>query len=326
MQIVFLSNRPSVLAGTLQAVARCQPWVDQAIVCAPGPQHEAIRRLATTVWPHDLTLIDESELTGLNATAVAALGHVERNVTLRRALIDNGHTAATFLLSDDDYRPLTDIPITDFIGNDGRHHGYYFYELEQWAGDQTSYDHAQIRTLGILQLLGMPTLAYGSHMPQIMTVDGWNRAFELSDSVGGGALVDEWSLYFNIGAAETPERFAEPRPFRTLAWPQWPHQWPFMIRPDPIRFENHYPDHDLGGGLFATLEHVQAGGAVRSDADALERIVSWRTAELAIAELRFDPGWLDPWTRGQQHRRGAAAAIRAAAKVRKFTSFADPDR
>ena len=157
-------------------------------------------------------------------------------------------------------------------------------------------------------------------MPQIMTVAGWRRAFALSDEVGGGALVDEWSLYFNVGRAEHPDRFTEPRPFQTLAWPQWPHQWPFMVRPDPIRFENHHPEHEAIGGLFTEL------GPVDSDAAALERIIAWRRAELAIGELRFDPAWDDPWTRGQPHRRGAAAAIRAAAKVRKYTTLTDPDR
>lgn len=279
-----------------------------------------MRTAASAQWPHQLTLIDENEVTGLDTAAIAAFGHVERNITLRRAMIEHGHVEDTFLLSDDDYRPLTTIPITDYIGEDGRHCGYFFHQLDQWAGDQTSYDHAQIRTLGVLQLLGMPTLAYGSHMPQVMTVERWRRAFERSDSVGGGALVDEWSLYFNISSAEAPDDFADPRPFRTLAWPQWPHQWPFWVRPDPIRFENHYPEHEASGGLFAGL------GPVDSDADALERIVAWRSAELAIAELRFDPAWHDPWTRGQQHRRGAAAAIRAAAKVRKYASFTDPDR
>ena len=320
MQIVYLSNRPTVLAGTLQAVARCQTWVDHAVVCAPGHQHDEMRSLTVDVWPHQLTLIDENDLTGLDTNGISALGHVERNVTLRRAMVDSGHTASTFMLSDDDYRPLTSIPLTDYVGEDGRHHGYWFYELMQWPGDRTSYDHAQIRTLGVLQLLGMPTLAYGSHMPQIMTVDGWKRAFELSDRVGGGALVDEWSLYFNINTAERPDRFGEPLPFRTLAWPQWPHQWPFFVRPDPIRFENHHPEHEAEGGLFAGLDPVG------SDADALERIVAWRSAEVSIGELRFDPDWLDPWTRGQQHRRGAAAAIRAAARVRKYTNFSDPDR
>jgi len=320
VQIVYLSNRPSVLAGTLRSVARCQPWVDHAVVCAPAGQHRAIEAESAPVWPHRLTLLDEEELTGLDAAAIAALGHVERNVTLRRAMVEGGHTDDTFLLSDDDYRPLTTIPLTDYVADDGRHHGFWFYALEPWPSDQTSYDQAQIRTLGVLQLLDMPTLAYGSHMPQIMTVDGWRRAFEASDSVGGGALVDEWSLYFNVGRAETPERFAEPRPFRTLAWPQWPHQWPFFVRPEPIRFENHYPEHEAPGGLFADL------GTVDTDADALERIVAWRQAEVAIAELRFDPAWIDPWTKGQPHRRGAAAAIRAAAKVRKYASFTDTDR
>ncbi len=320
MQIVYLSNRPEILAGTLQAVARCQDWVDHVVVCAPATTHDAISDRASAVWNRSLTLIDESEVSGLTPSDISALGHVERNVTLRRAVIEQGHTDDTFLLSDDDYRPLTEIPITDYVQNDGRHVGYYFYELEQWPGDQTSYDQAQIRTLGILQLLGLPTLAFGAHMPQIMTVDGWRRAFAESDRVGGGALVDEWSLYFNVAMAQTPEAFASPEPFRTLAWPQWPHQWPFMVRPHPIRFENHHPEHEAEGGLFAGM------GLATSDLDALERIVAWRQAEIAIGELRFDPEWDDPWTRGQSHRRRAAAAIRAAAKVRKYASFADPSR
>lgn len=317
MQIVYLSNRPEVLAGTLRAVARCQDWVDDAVVCAPANLHDAIATQVGKVWDRSLTLLDEAEISGLSAGTISDLGHVERNVTLRRAMIEGGHTADTFLLSDDDYRPLVALPITDFVAVDGRHQGYWFYELERWPGDQTSYDHAQIRTLAVLQLLGFPTLAYGAHMPQVMTVDRWRRAFDLADQVGGGPLVDEWSLYFNISIAEDPAAFLEPAPFRTLAWPQWPHQWPFFVRPDPIRFENHYPEHEQPGGLFAGL------GAVEDPSDALERIVAWRTAEIAIGELRFDDAWDDPWTRGQPHRRGVAAALRAVAKVRKYSALPD---
>lgn len=317
MQIVYLSNRPAVLAGTLGAVARCQDWVDHAVVCAPASLHESIGNAVAEAWSRRLTLLDESEISQLSQSQISALGHVERNVSLRRAMVEGGHTDEVFLLSDDDYRPLTTIPVTDYIADDGRHHSYYFYELSRWPGDQTSYDLAQIRTLGILQLLGFPTLAYGAHMPQIMTVSGWRRAFELSDRVGGGALVDEWSLYFNTAMAEQPGAMAPPRPFRTLAWPQWPHQWPFHVRPDPIRFENHHPEHEATGGLFADL------GSVDTDADALERIVAWRAAEVAIGELRFEERWDDPWTRGQPHRRGIAAAIRAVAKVRKYSTLAD---
>ena len=320
MQIVYLSNRPAVLAGTLQAVARCQDWIDHAVVCAPASQHGPIVEAAGHVWDRALTLIDENDVTGLSLAEISALGHVERNVTLRRAVVERGHTDDTFLLSDDDYRPLTEIPITDYVVPDGRHVGYYFYELERWPADQTSYDQAQIRTLGILQLLGVTTLAFGSHMPQIMTVERWTQAFAENDRIGGGALVDEWSLYFNTAMAASPDAFASPQPFRTLAWPQWPHQWPFMVRPDPLRFENHYPEHEARGGLFAGM------GPVTSDADALERIVAWRQAEIAIGELRFDPAWDDPWIRGQSHRRGAAAALRAAAKVRRYASFADAGR
>ena len=320
MQIVYLSNRPDVLAGTLRAVARCQEWVDHALVCAPADQHEAITERAAPVWDRSLTLLDDEVVSGRSAAELRRLGHVERNVTLRRAMIEGGHTAETFLLSDDDYRPLTTIPISDYVSDDGRHRGYWFYDLERWPGDETSYDHAQIRTLAVLQLLGFPTRAHGAHMPQIMTTDRWRRAFELSDGVGGGALVDEWSLYFNISMAEEPDGYDPPLPFRTLAWPQWPHQWPFQVRPHPIRFENHYPEHEAPGGLFADL------GPVESDRDGVERIVAWRKAEIAIGDLRFDDVWDDPWTQGRPHRRRAAAAIRTVAKLRRYAALGDDDR
>ncbi len=315
MQIVYLSNRPAVLASTLAAVGRFMPWITTAMVCAPSGQHQAISRLLADAWPGDLTLVDDAAISGRSEAELQAMDHVTRNVTLRRGLIENDHTADTFILSDDDYRPLVQVPLTDFVGADGRHQGYFFYDLAEWPGDQTAFDQAQIRTLATLRILDRPTLAFGSHMPQVMTADRWRAAFAESDRVGAGNLVDEWSLYFNLSIAADPEAFTEPLPFRTLAWPQWPHQWPHWVKPHPIRFENHYPEHEEPGGLFAGLE------SPTSDAHALERIVRWREAELAIGELRFAKDWDDPWTRGKPHRRGAAAALRAAGKIRKYSGL-----
>lgn len=322
MQIVYLSNRPDVLAGTLDAVRRYMPWIDHALVCAPKDSHDTIRAAVSAAetakepaWTNPLELVADDEVTGSSTTELAAMDHVTRNVSLRRALIERSRTADIFILSDDDYRPLTDIPITDYVDEDGRHHGYFFYDLADWPGAETPYDEAQVRTLAVLRLLDRPTLAYGAHMPQIMTREHWIAAFDLADGAGAGNLIDEWSLYFNAAIVADPAAFADPAPFRTLAWPQWPHQWPHWVRPHPIRFENHYPEHEAEGGLFAGL------GPVVSDADAIERIVRWRQAELAIGELRFDKDWNDPWTRGQPHRRGAAAALRAAGKVRKYSGL-----
>ena len=312
MQIVYLSNRPEVLATTLRAVEHWMPWVDRAIVCAPTVVHDQLNELDLASIP--LTVVEDAEVTGLSPAALAGLDHVSRNITLRRAMLEQGLFDDDFLLSDDDYRPLADVPVTDYIRPDGRHQGYWFHHLEQWPGRETAYDKAQIRTLAVLRLLGVgSTLAYGAHMPQVMHREWLHEAFKAADDVGAGQLIDEWSLYFNIAADRHPESFAPPAPFRTLAWPQWPHQWEHVVSPHPIRFENHYPEHEQEGGLFHALPPVT------SAAGALARIEAWREAEVAIGQLRFDPAWNDPWTRGQSGRRRAMDALRLAAKARKYT-------
>ena len=318
MQIVYLSNRPDVLSGTLAAVARNMDWIDDVLICAPGDEHSAFRAAINSEPNVAINLVADTDVAGIPGSSLTGMDHVTRNVTLRRGLIEGGLTNETFILSDDDYRPLTKIPVTDFIATDGRHCGYFFYDLAEWPGDTTPFDLAQIRTLAILRLLDRPTLAFGSHMPQVMTVDKWVAAFAESDRVGGGTLVDEWSLYFNLSMASDPDWFCEPQPFRTLAWPEWPHQWRHWVRPHPIRFENFYPQHEQPGGLFAGMTSPS------TDADAIERIARWREAEVAIGELRFEKDWVDPWTHGKPYRRGAAAALRAAGKVRRYSGLGRP--
>jgi hypothetical protein len=305
VQIVYLSNRPEVLQGTVEAVARWMPWITSILVSAPT---------GTTFEPFPLraTVVDDAEITGLSQASLSDMNHVSRNVTLRRAMLDNGLLDDDFVLSDDDYRPLVDIAATDYVLEDGRHQGYWFYELENWPGRETDYDLAQIRTLAVLRILDAPTLAYGAHMPQIMHRDWLSEAFKAGDDVGAGPMIDEWSLYFNIASSRHPEAFADPAPFRTLAWPEWPHQWRHRVVPHPIRFENHYPAHEQVGGLFHGLPPITAPDG------ALTRIEAWRSAELAIGELRFDPAWNDPWTRGSEFRRRGAKALRAAKKLRRY--------
>ncbi len=305
VQIVYLSNRPEVLHGTVAAVQRWMPWISSILISAPGGTDFGTFDLPTTV-------VDDAAITGSTPRELRAMDHVTRNVTLRRALLEQGLLADEFILSDDDYRPIVEVGISDYVHADGRHQGYWFYELERWPGRETDYDRAQIRTLAALRLLGTPTLAYGAHMPQIMRADWLAEAFAAADDVGAGPLIDEWSLYFNLAAIRHPDQLAPPRPFRTLAWPQWPHQWPHRVAPHPIRFENHYPSHEQPGGLFHGLPPITAPGG------ALARVEAWRSAELAIGELRFDPTWNDPWTRGSAPRRRAATLLRGAKKARKY--------
>ena len=312
MQLVYLSNRPEVLVGTLRAVEHWMPWATEAVVCAPVTDLAALRELDTSV---SLTVVEDTEVSGLSPNELAGLDHVSRNVTLRRAMLEQGLLAETFILSDDDYRPLAKILPTDFVLSDGRHQGYWFHRLDTWAANDTAYDRAQTRTLATLRLLGTETLAYGAHMPQVMRRVWLSEAFEAADDVGAGALIDEWSLYFNVASARHPEGFAPPRPFRTLAWPAWPHQWEHEVAPNPIRFENHYPEHELPGGLFEGLAPVTTATG------ALDRIERWRAAEIAIGELRFDPGWKDPWTQGRASRRRVMDAMRFGAKIRNYLDF-----
>ena len=171
MQIFYLSNRPEVFRDTWAYVVHNMAWIAEAVVVAPLATHGGFAS------DPRVRLIDESALSGLSTSALGSLDHVQRNVTLRRAAIAGDVLDDTFIMSDDDYRPMKPVPEAFFTGDGSGDIGYYFHDLPSWPGDSTDYDAAQHVTSEVLGYLGAPRRAYGSHMPQIIRRDIWDFAF-----------------------------------------------------------------------------------------------------------------------------------------------------
>lgn len=321
MKALYLSNRPQVLAETLEFVATHMDWVSEAIVIAPPGMEvpTAVESIAVTVLPED-------EL--LDATTQSRLGdmdHVSRNITLRRAAVAHLGWDEPFLLSDDDYRPLRSIPLTDFVA-DGRLHGYVSHDLRAWRRVDTAYDAAQRHTDAALLWWGIDHLGYGAHMPQVIHPEVWADAFAAWDQLHTDAdrdVVDEWSLHHNWGRANRPELFWSPRRYRTLGWPQYPHQWPRLVRPRTIAFENFYPDMYAPGGVFHGLSTRAADGA---DAiTAVTKIERWTALDHAMDRLHIADDVVTPWT-GTSARRAAMVPLRGLLKVREYLTFGTRER
>src|SRR6187431_800291 len=100
MQLVILSNRPTVVAETTAHLRHFLPWLDQVVIVAPSATHAAVE---TAFGPGSrVELIADEELGG----ADAGLDHMERNFTLRGGLAHHPSIQDVFLMADDDHRPL----------------------------------------------------------------------------------------------------------------------------------------------------------------------------------------------------------------------------
>ena len=80
MQVVYLSNRPSVMRETWQHVRHFMPWADHAIVVAPAASHDAFGAWAGS----EIELVADEEISGREPSALRGLDHVRRNVALVR--------------------------------------------------------------------------------------------------------------------------------------------------------------------------------------------------------------------------------------------------
>ncbi len=313
MQILYLSNRPDILNETWQHVRHFLPWVTRAVVVAPASTHRSLSN-------PDFTLLEDREITGLTGNDLAELDHVRRNVVLRRAAIASGAVEETFVLSDDDYRPLRAID-RSFFTDGVQDTGYYFYDLAAWPGDETPFDEAQHVTSEALNYLGFPRLAYGSHMPQIMRRSFWTEAFDLLETVTDDSMICEWALYFNIAATLHPEHFTEPQPFHTLGWPQYGAEWPWWVNPSSYSFENFYPEMYEPGHLFAHLpSSLQLDSAQQ---DNFAKILEWTRFRRAAARLDFPAGTENPWTKSSALRRASFSVLRPARKALRYLNSED---
>jgi hypothetical protein len=272
MQIVYLSARPQILAGTIASIRAHLNFIDSMLVVAPGRFRQQFADL-------DLEVITDEEL----LRGPVPTDHQRRNFALRAALSHHNAVAGEFMMADDDSRPLRGLDQMTFFRDD-RYRRYTFGWLDEWTHKRTSFDLGQLATGQILGLLGQPRRAYASHMPQMVDKAMLAEAVDLMSTSASRHPIDEWSTYFNVAPARHPDRFHEPEPYVTLGWPENPAAWQATLEPQAFLFENYFPEHYGPRGVFGSIDPDD-----HSVEAAIEKVARWRDYELRLLTGLSDP-------------------------------------
>lgn len=245
MQIVYISNRLSQLAESLEYICNLMPFINDIIVCCPDSEKDTAQNLQAPV-----RVIYESELA---LPSELASDHALRNITLRYALFKHSAIASRFILADDDYRPLCHIKLEDFLSEE-KYVPYYFFELKDWRYAFSSFDASLRNTYQLLHSMDLPSKAYSSHMPQIFDKALLYEVLAVFEpTVTQGIALADWDVYFNYCIHHYPEKFHTPVPFCTMGWPNDPLDWEMTTPPSRVLFENFYEQNYLKDGLFEDL-------------------------------------------------------------------------
>ena len=250
MQIVYISNRKNLSEETLKYVENLMPFIHEAVYICPGVQMNEFKFNSSL----KITVIDESNALGKrNQLFRESKDHQFRNWLLRSSLSHLEFIDDEFIMSDDDSRPLKEIPM-EFFKRANKYHAYQFFDLEKWSSFYTDYDLGQHNTFRFLEKEGYPTLSYSAHMPQIINKAILGQVLKRFESVfQRQESLDEWSVYFNYAQKEHPDLFHGPLPFKTFCWPVMPSDWAYHIRPDGFFFENFCPYLYQKGRIFAGI-------------------------------------------------------------------------
>jgi len=320
VQIVYLSARPALLAETLGHLRHFAPFLDDVVVITPERLAVEMGRIGQS-WGLPVAVVTDEEL----LDNPMGLDHAARNQQLRAAVATHHAVADVFVMSDDDARPIVEIDESIFVTADGRHRRRYFHALADWRHNVTDFDKSLLHSWIVLRQRGFSDpLCYASHMPQVIDKGLYAQVNASLAEVASKYPIDEWSPYFTIAPAEHPERFAEPEPFVTLGWPQYPGEWAHQVTPPAHVFENHHPELHEPGALYAALP--TACDPDTAAATNLEKIVRWYRLERQVRELDFPDDVDQPWTSDSTGRKLAFKGLRAARSAYRYVSLDDRAR
>jgi hypothetical protein len=324
VQIVFLSARPELLAETLGHVAHFAPFIDDVVVVSPAHLQSTMQETCKSSG-YPIEVISDEEVTGLTTAAIAQLDHTGRNYRIRSDASKHDALAETFIMSDDDSRPLRAIDQRTFLTDGGQHRRRWFYTLAGWRHSATDFDQGLLHSWIILRQLGhADPLAYASHMPQIVDKSLYADVAAQMVVYAEQFSIDEWSTYFTVGPSIRPELFADPEPFVTLGWPQYPGEWAHQITPPEHVFENFHPELYEDGGLYHGLG--AACDPTSIDAANLEKIMRWYRLDRQVRELDFPDDVDQPWTSDSAGRKIAFRGLRVARSAYRYVALDDRAR
>lgn len=234
-QLVVLTARNDDILATLPYLEKYMSFITEMVVCCPDRNVDELKKAYKGRF--ELKFLTDSEV--LNGAELPA-DHQTRNFFLRCLILKQDIIDDVFIMTDDDYRPLREITIRDFIDNN-RYKAYYCYDLNEWDGtygNPTSFDTGMKKSTNWLSENGYPTMMYASHQPQIIDKTIFNElTAKYPDIITSG--VDEWSTYFNYGVGTYPDKF-NVVPYISMCWPGAKTDWDLYVVPPEFAFENHY--------------------------------------------------------------------------------------
>lgn len=289
MQIVYISNREGQLNRSLEQVALFMPFVDKALVLCPMTMQSRV----TAPAGMQLTMLTDELFSNIFVEQGHWDDHVFRNYFLRRALLARPEVEEEFLLADDDYLPLRPCEL-NFFKSGGKYQPYYFYDLEKWTPNVTSFDRGMHSTLVLLKHLQLSTWGFAAHMPQLINKSFFAEAARFFEPYASQYPLCEWTTYFNYGLAHYPDRFHLPKVYQTLTWPELPLVWPWYVKPERYAFENYCPGLYERGSIFEDLP-VQVGRD-NWELVLVEKLQRLQAIEIGRLELPYHPK--DPLRKG----------------------------
>jgi glycosyltransferase involved in cell wall biosynthesis len=250
-QIVFLSSRQEALLSTLVYVEKNMRFITECLVVCPDNMADSLRN--SYKGKLNLTIITDGELlSGLNLPQK----HTTRNFFLRCLLMLRPELDNEFIMSDDDYRPMVDIPISVFKEN-GKYIAYECADLKDWLAicslnsntEHYDFDYSMFRTLDFCKREKYSTYCFASHQPQIISKEFYIEFLkEHPETVIDG--VCEWSGYFNY-LNSRHGKFVSVKPYVSICW-MGQHDC-FYEPQKNFLFENFYSEYYKNGGIFEGL-------------------------------------------------------------------------
>ncbi len=244
-QMVMLTSRAENFMATLPFIENYMSYIKEIVLCCPDDMKQMVEKAYGGKLR--LQFLTDSEV--LAGTPLPE-DHTRRNFYLRCLAMESGILDDTFIMSDDDYRPMYPMGREVFYQN-GKYIGYYFYMLREWKGTggiPTSFDSSMFRTYDFLRERKYPCYQFSSHMPQIINRSIYLEMLGKYPEIKTEGL-DEWSVYFNYMMKYYPEDL-EIRPYLTMMWPGNGTDWQMLVKPEKYMFENFYPEHYEKGGIF----------------------------------------------------------------------------
>ncbi len=250
-QFVLLTARFEDAQTLLPYIDRFMPFIDRVLLLCPDAL--AARRDELLGGRLRLSFLCDSQI--LDGEPLPE-DHAKRNFFLRCRAMKSDLLEDVFIMSDDDYRPMTTIKRDIFVDEAG-YKGYFSYDLRNWRGSTSafsSFDQGVFAELAFLLENDYPTRQYAAHMPEIIDKAIFLEMLAAHPGMETKGFLD-WDVYFNYLQAKYPT-LLEVRPYVTMGWPGAATDWPVAMLPPRYLFENHYAHLYGEGQIFVGIPDV----------------------------------------------------------------------